>query len=370
MTSTQSPPQPQGANQPNTPPHDQYALTQTGQDEQLITRPGTSPDGEGGNAPVLRVNGLSRSFGSVRAVNNLSFEVQAGEVLAFLGPNGSGKSTTVSMILGLIRPTAGSVELYGHDIRQHPEIISKGVGAIIENPAFYPYLSGRDNLRAFAKAIGGVSNQRVDELLQLVRMNERARDKYKTYSLGMKQRLGIALTLLQNPGLVILDEPTNGLDPAGQREIREFIPDLARHGHAVLLASHLLNEVEQVSDRVIIIRRGEMVRQGTVRDLVQQGGVVVVRVDPGQINGAVETLRRVRGVEQLNPGAEPGEILVSAPAELGGDLNRALAGQGIWATAIAPRANSLENIFLQLTEGSSPGEQEGGERPRRRFGRR
>ena len=322
----------------------------------------------GGDTPVLRVTGLTRRFGAITAVNNLSFEVRAGEVLGFLGPNGSGKSTTVSMILGLIHPTAGTVELYGHDVQKNPGVVAKSAGAIIENPAFYPYLSGRDNLRAFGKALGNVSDARVDELLELVRMNERANDKYKTYSLGMKQRLGIALTLLQNPGLIILDEPTNGLDPAGQREIRDFIPELARNGHAVLLASHLLNEVEHVSDRVIIIRRGEMIQQGRVRDLTRQGGVIAVRVEPTEVTPAVDTIRRIQGVTNIQPGSDAGEIIVSADPGVGRDINRALAGMGIFASAVSPRANTLENIFLELTEGSSPGEQETA-RPKKRFGR-
>ncbi len=332
---------------------------------------GLAPTPVAGNpdAPVLKVTNLTRRFGDITAVNNLSFEVRAGEVLGFLGPNGSGKSTTVSMILGLVRPTAGNVELYGHDVTQHPEVIAKSAGAIIENPAFYPYLSGRDNLRAFAKALGGISDSRVDELLKLVRMSERAGDKYKSYSLGMKQRLGIALTLLQNPGLVILDEPTNGLDPAGQREIRDFIPELARNGHAVLLASHLLHEVENVSDRVVIIRRGEMIQQGRVRDLVQKGGVVLVTVAPDEVAPAVDIIRRVGGVTNIQPGGEEGEIIVSAEPQVGRDINRALSGQGIFAGTIAPRANTLENVFLELTEGSSPGEQQSGSTRKRRFGR-
>jgi ABC-2 type transport system ATP-binding protein len=331
---------------------------------------GLAPNPVPGNpdAPVLRVTNLTRMFGSVAAVRDLSFEVRAGEVLGFLGPNGSGKSTTVSMILGLIRPTAGKVELYGHDVQQHPEIVAKAAGAIIENPAFYPYLSGRDNLRAFARALGNVSDARVDELLKLVRMNERSRDKYKSYSLGMKQRLGIALTLLQNPGLVILDEPTNGLDPAGQREIREFIPELARNGHAVLLASHMLHEVETVSDRVVIIRRGQMIQQGRVRDLVQKGGVIEVLVLPEEVAPAVDAIRRVGGVTNIQPGDDPGEIIVSAEPQVGRDINRLLAGLGIFAAAVSPRPNTLENVFLELTEGSAPGEQETPTK-RRRFGR-
>lgn len=310
-----------------------------------------------GGQPILRVQGLTKRFGTVTAVNNLSFEVSAGEVLGFLGPNGSGKSTTVSMILGLVTPTAGQVHLFGQSVMEHPELVSQRVGAIIENPAFYPYLSGRDNLRALAKNIGGVSDQRVEELLDIVRMKERAKDKYKTYSLGMKQRLGIASTLLNNPALVILDEPTNGLDPAGQREIREFIPQLAAQGHAVLLASHMLHEVEQVCDRVAIIRRGEMIEYGHVRELVQRGSYLEITVTPDEAAVAAPIISSVAGVEGVQPGAHPGRLIALASPEVGRDINRALAGQGIYAMTITPRVSTLEDVFMELTEGSRPGEQ-------------
>lgn len=334
---------------------------------EFVTTPGSvtsqtrvSPDGAvavpPSGQPILRVEGLTKRFGTLTAVNNLSFEVHAGEVLGFLGPNGSGKSTTVSMILGLVRPTAGQVYLFGQPVRDHPEIVSQRVGAIIENPAFYPYLSGRDNLRALARNIGGVSDQRVEELLRLVNMTDRAKDKYKTYSLGMKQRLGIASTLLNNPALVILDEPTNGLDPAGQREIREFIPQLAANGHAVLLASHLLHEVEQVCDRVAIIRRGQMIEYGHVRDLVQRGSYLEITLPPDEAAVAAPIISAVAGVTGVQPGAVPGHLIVLAPTELGRDINRALASQGIYATAITPRVSTLEDVFLELTEGSAPGE--------------
>ena len=263
----------------------------------------------GGGETILRTSGLSKRFGNITAVHSLDLDVRAGEVLGFLGPNGSGKSTTVGMILGLIEPTAGTVELFGKPLAQQREVLTRQVGAIIETPAFYPYITGRDNLRALAMAAGGVPAGRVEELLTLVGLQERAGGKYKTYSLGMKQRLGIASTLLTNPSLVILDEPTNGLDPAGQREIRDLIPDLARQGHAVLLASHLLHEVEQVCERVAIIRSGRLIEFGRVADLVARGGYLDVKLRPNEIAAAVQVLqtlavRRERGAARRRPGRD------------------------------------------------------------------
>ncbi len=219
---------------------------------------------------VLRAVGLTKYFGDLIAVDGLNLEVRAGEVRGFLGPNGSGKSTTVGMILGLIAPSAGTIEVAGG--------LRRNVGAIVESPAFYPHLSGRDNLRALAIAAGDVPSTRIDSLLEEVGLAERGRGAYHTYSLGMKQRLGIAATLLTDPALVILDEPTNGLDPAGQAEIRELIPRLAHEGRGILLASHLLNEVQHVCDEVTIIRRGRLVEAGRVHDLLQRGSYIAVEV--------------------------------------------------------------------------------------------
>jgi ABC-2 type transport system ATP-binding protein len=312
---------------------------------------GAGKRGNGNGGPVLEAQDLTKTFGDVTAVNDLSFSVSGGEVLGFLGPNGAGKSTTVGMILGLIRPTEGSVRINGIEVQGNQHIVSEGVGAIIENPAFYPYLSGRDNLRAHAMAAGGVPDRRIDELLDLVRLGERGKDKFKTYSLGMKQRLGIASTLLTDPALVILDEPTNGLDPAGQREIRAIIPRLADEGHSVLLASHMLHEVEQVSDRVAIIRRGELVTEGNVDELLKRGGFIEITVPESDRDNARETLRLHPAVEQVT--LENGTLVVVAPPESGTELNRALVQQGIYAGAITPKRSSLESLFLELTEGST-----------------
>lgn len=307
--------------------------------------------GHGNGGPVLEVRNLTKRFGDVTAVDNLSFAVRAGEVLGFLGPNGAGKSTTVGMVLGLIRPTEGSVHINGVGVQGNQYIVSEGVGAIIENPAFYPYLSGRDNLQAHALAVGGVPSGRIDELLDLVRLGERGKDKFKTYSLGMKQRLGIASTLLTDPALVILDEPTNGLDPAGQREIRAIIPRLADSGHSVLLASHMLHEVEQVSDRVAIVRRGELLTEGNVDELLKRGGFLEIAVPEAERERAREVLQLHPAVEQVTE--ENGMLVVVAPLESGADLNRALVEHGMYASAITPKRSSLESLFLELTEGAT-----------------
>ena len=297
---------------------------------------------------VLRTVDLTKRFGAITAVDRLNLHVRVGEVLGFLGPNGSGESTTAGMILGLITPTAGRVELFGRDRAAHGLDRRRLIGAVIEQPAFYGYLSGRDNLRALALAAGGVPQRRVDALLAQVGLAERAHSPFKTYSLGMKQRLGIASTLLTDPALVILDEPTNGLDPAGQREVRDLIPLLAREGRAVLLASHLLREVEQICDRVAIIRRGRLVESGTVHDLIHRDSIIEITVEERQ--QAVTTLRALPFVEKVEVDSGSGRVQVTAPAERGAEINRALAEKGVFASAIVPRTSSLEDLFLELTE--------------------
>ena len=315
----------------------------------------TTPAGIGrrgnGDGPVLELQNLTKKFGDFTAVKGLNLTVGQGEVVGFLGPNGAGKSTTVGMVLGLIRPTDGEVTIMGTRLAGHQHIVPENVGAIIENPAFYPYMSGRDNLIAHAKAVGNVSASRVDELLHLVNLNERGKDKFKSYSLGMKQRLGIASTLLTDPALGILDEPTNGLDPAGQREIREIIPRLAQDGHGVLLASHMLHEVEQVSDRVAIVRRGELITEGGVDELLKRGGYIEVVVAPEAMDAADQVLHRMQGVDQVTRDGR--KLTVVADPEIGADINRALVEQGIFASQISPKRSSLESIFLEITEGDT-----------------
>ncbi len=204
---------------------------------------------------------LTKRYGEVVAVQDLDLSVRAGEVYGFLGPNGAGKTTTLRMLLGLVRPTSGRVLLHGR-----PPGDLSGVGALIEGPAFYPYLSGRDNLRVLAR-YAGVDDRRIDVVLDLVDLADRAKHKFATYSLGMKQRLGVAAALLKDPQLLILDEPTNGLDPAGMADMRTLIRRLGAAGSTVLISSHLLGEVEQICDRVGIIARGALVAENTVAEL-------------------------------------------------------------------------------------------------------
>ncbi|MBI4339787.1 MAG: ATP-binding cassette domain-containing protein, partial [Chloroflexi bacterium] len=205
---------------------------------------------------VIEARGLTKRFGRVLAVDDLSLQVPAGGVFGLLGPNGSGKTTTVGMVLGVVRPTAGEVRLFGGDGKTGRLEALRRIGAILEAPAFYPYLSGRANLTYFQGISGKGSPEEVDRLLELVGLTQRAQSKYNTYSLGMKQRLGIAYALLGDPELMLLDEPTNGLDPAGMAEVRELIRSLGRGKRTVVLASHLLHEVEQVCDTVAILSRG------------------------------------------------------------------------------------------------------------------
>jgi len=298
---------------------------------------------------LLRTRGLGKRFGPIVAVRALDLELHRGEVLGLLGPNGAGKSTTLGMILGLIAPTAGSVEILGRDVTTDRTAATRAVGAIIEAPAFYPYLSGRANLEAIGWALGGVSRKRIDELLGLVGLADRATSRYRTYSLGMKQRLGIASTLLGDPPIVILDEPGNGLDPAGQREIRELIPLLAAQGRAVLLASHLLHEVEQICDRVAIVRKGELVETGAVRTILGRDSVVEITVaDPTRAAAVLGSLEFVDRTE-----AEGDRVVVHGDLGRASEMNRALAVAGLYASAIVPRSSSLEDVFLELTAPAS-----------------
>src|SRR5260370_4235853 len=223
--------------------------------EKLMTAPGvantSSPSGE----VVLRTRNLSKHYGNRLAVNNLNLEVRRGEIFGFLGPNGAGKTTTIRMALGLIAPTSGSVEILGRDVATHRANVLPRVGALVETPALYLYLSGRDNLRAVASVLGGVPKARIDAVLELVGLSAPQKDRVRTYSLGMKQRLGVAMALLQDPDVLILDEPANGLDPPGILEMRDLMHRLSAEGKTVFISSHLLPEVQQICTRVAKIGR-------------------------------------------------------------------------------------------------------------------
>jgi ABC-2 type transport system ATP-binding protein len=301
---------------------------------------------------ILRTEGLSKQYGRIRAVVDINLHLFQGEVFSLLGPNGSGKSTTVGMILGLVRPTKGRVLAFGSDMALHPWPALRRMAAVIETPAFYPYLSGHDNLKALAIMLGDIPGARIDEMLELVGLRDRAHDKYKAYSLGMKQRLGIASTLLRDPDLIILDEPTNGLDPAGTAEVRELIPRLAREGHCVFLCSHLLHEVQQVSDRVAILKKGELVAQGTVDELLGRGQSLRLRADN---NDALA--RALAGIEWVGRVEyQDGFLRVAVPTDRSAELNKALAAQGVYLSELTPWETDLESVFLELTDEALTGE--------------
>ena len=298
---------------------------------------------------VLRTIGLTKRFGELEAVKNLNLEVHRGEVFGLLGPNGAGKSTTIGMILGLIAPTEGSIEAFGLKLEANRWAILRRVGAVVESPAFYPYLSGWDNLEVIARARGGIPRSKIEEILERVNLEDRAKDRYGHYSLGMKQRLGIASTLLGDPELILLDEPTAGLDPAGTKEVRELFPKLAHEGCTVFLCSHLLHEVEQTCQRVAIIKEGVMLTCAPVEELLQQEQVLQIRVDdPAAAADVLSALPWISSVKR-----EGDYLIVDAPKDRASQLSAALAEHKIFPSELFSPSVSLEDIFLKLTGGKS-----------------
>ena len=297
------------------------------------------------NDVIARTHNLVKRFRNITAVNDLNIEIHRGEVFGFLGPNGAGKTTTIGLLLGLLRPTSGSVELFGEDIAHNLSTL-KRVGAIVETSAFYPYLSGFDNLRILA-TMGGVSTQRMWEVLDIVGMRDRAKTKYKTYSLGMKQRLGIAAALLSDPELILLDEPTNGLDPAGMKEVRDLILKLAQMGKTIFLSSHLLFEVEQVCSRVAIIKKGEVIAQGVVSELLQRGQRLQIGVSDA--TRAVETLKKVDWIHNVS--VKDNLIFLETSKENASKISELLAKQSIFLSELKTVDSSLEDFFLEITQG-------------------
>jgi ABC-2 type transport system ATP-binding protein len=296
--------------------------------------------------PAIQTEHLSKHFKQHVAVDDVSLEVFQGEVFGFLGPNGAGKTTTIAMLLGLVKPTSGRASILGHDVQHHPAEALRHVGAMIESPAFYPYLSAHDNLRVLALA-GGIDPARIATVLATVELDKRARDRFGTYSQGMKQRLAIAAALLSDPQIIILDEPTNGLDPAGTVEIRQLIGTLAARGHTIFLSSHLLHEVEQVCHRVAILKAGRVLAQGRVNDLLQRGQGVRVRVtsDISQARSILQSVEWVGGVTQQGDDV----LLVDVPGERAADINALLARNEVLVAEIGAREGSLEQFFLEVT---------------------
>jgi ABC-2 type transport system ATP-binding protein len=322
----------------------------------------------GGDDVIISTSRLTKAFGHLVAVNDLNLRVMRGDVFGFLGPNGSGKTTTIRMLLGLIRPTAGHAFLFGMDNQYQLPSILRRTGAIVETPIFYPYLSGRDNLKVIAAASDMVWNtsneQRIDEVLELVELRAQAKVAYHKYSLGMKQRLGIAAALLTDPELILLDEPTNGLDPAGMVEIRQLILRLAEQGKTIFLSSHILHEVQQVCNRVAILHRGNLIKQGNVVDLLRQSEQILVRMNSAEeARAALAVLEQARQqganwISHIALEAERDQQLVlhiEAPARCSAEVNAMLARQSLFAAEIHPHQGSLEEVFLDLTAASETG---------------
>jgi ABC-2 type transport system ATP-binding protein len=299
--------------------------------------------------PALRTIALSKSYGRRLAVDQLDLEVGRGERFGFLGPNGAGKTTTIRMALGLIAPTSGSVEILGLEVRSHRSQVLPRVGALVESPALYGYLSGRDNLRAVGNLLGGASEKRIDEVLEIVSLKDRDRDRVRTYSMGMKQRLGLALALLNDPDVLILDEPANGLDPAGIVEMRDLLRELSAQGKTVFISSHVLSEVQQICTRVAIINHGKLIRVAPVHDLLRATGEFEVKVDaPAEL---VTMLRVQPWAQQAR--VEDGLVVTAAPEGRGRNLIKFLVDSGHAPDSVSERQTDLEDIFLSLTEDKS-----------------
>ncbi|HVQ22605.1 MAG TPA: ATP-binding cassette domain-containing protein [Candidatus Saccharimonadia bacterium] len=298
---------------------------------------------------ALATRGLVKRYGSRTALDGLDLTVPSGVVYGFLGPNGAGKTTTMRLLTGLLHPDAGTVEVLGRSFGRGDRKRLFDVGAIIESPSFYPYLSGRENLRALGGSGAPVTRGRIEELLELVGLRDRAGDKVSRYSLGMKQRLGIAGALLNDPRLLLLDEPGNGLDPAGIAALRDTLRFLAGQGKTVFVSSHLLSEVQQLADIAGIIAKGRLVREGSIAELLATGGVVRVRVAAAETRRAAEVLATFAGADAVRVSdGEPATLDVAVDQGRSAEVNRALAEAGIYAAGIEA-GSDLESIFLELT---------------------
>ena len=312
-----------------------------------------------GPSLALATHGLRKSYGSRLALDGLDLSVPTGVVYGFLGPNGAGKTTTMRVLTGLIHPDGGSIELLGRPFSGRDRQRLFDVGALVETPAFYPYLSGRNNLKALAASGAHVPAKRIDEVLDVVGLRERSGDKVSRYSLGMKQRLGIAGALLNDPTLLLLDEPANGLDPAGIVAMRETLRHLASIGKTVFISSHLLAEVQQMADVVGIIASGRLVREGSMQELLASEGIVRVRVQPEEVPAAAATLGRLTTPERVSaPASGTGWISVQVTPDRSSQVNRALAQVGIYAAEMSI-GNDLEELFLTLTGESSATDRDG-----------
>lgn len=295
---------------------------------------------------AIETRGLTKRYGAIAAVDALDLGVRRGEIYGFLGPNGAGKTTTLRMLMGLIEPTSGSISLMGSKPGT-PQTLTN-IGSMIETPAFYPFLSGHDNLKMLA-AYTGIEQRRIYEVVEQVGLAGRANDRFGAYSLGMKQRLGVAAALLKDPPLLVLDEPTNGLDPAGMADMRRLIRRLGNEGRTVLLSSHLMNEVEQVCDRVGVIVQGKLVVEGTVSDLCGDTALLVCVDQPLKARELVKKLQGIASIEVIN-----NTLRITPAVDVaidGVQVNRRLVEAGVAVRELRIERRSLEDIFLTLTNG-------------------
>ncbi|MGB6268453.1 MAG: ABC transporter ATP-binding protein [Olleya sp.] len=293
---------------------------------------------------ILNISNLTKKYGSLTAVNNLSFTIQKGNVYGILGPNGSGKSTTLGITLNVVNETSGSFSWFDGQTSTHNAL--KKVGAIIERPNFYPYMSAYKNLKLVCK-IKDISEDKIDEKLELVGLLERRNSKFKTFSLGMKQRLAIASALLNDPEILILDEPTNGLDPQGIHQIRALIKEIASHGTTILLASHLLDEVEKVCSHVVVLRKGHKLYEGPVDQMISSNGFFELKSDNNQ--ALLEYLKSHPSIKDTKVTDDLITAFLNAPMSAS-DFNKELLNKGIALSHLVLRKESLEEQFLQLTD--------------------
>jgi len=306
------------------------------------------------DAPPVEIRGLTKTYGDITAVDNVDLTVRRGDVFGYLGPNGAGKTTSLRMMLGLIRPTAGTVRVFGRDPQLSVRAL-EGVAGFVEAPRFYPYLDGRTNLRLLAALDGDEAPTRIDEVLEVVELPDRAGDKVGGYSHGMRQRLGLAAALLRRPKLLLLDEPATGLDPGGMRDMRRLIRRLADDGITVLLSSHLLAEVEELCNRVAIVRKGRIVYEGELEDLRRTAGVSyrLRTVDDERARRVCAAQPGIEGADAAGNG-----VITFQPADdqALAQLSLALTEAGALILELAPRSATLEDLFFELTEGEGEGE--------------
>jgi ABC-2 type transport system ATP-binding protein len=311
-------------------------------------------------AAPIEVRGLCKSYGELVAVDNVNLTVEGGDVFGYLGPNGAGKTTSLRMMLGLIRPSAGSVRLFGRDPQVSVRAL-EGVAGFVEAPSFYPYLNGRTNLELFAALDGDGAKGRIEEALEIVGLRDRAKDKVGGYSHGMRQRLGLAGALLRKPRMLLLDEPATGLDPGGMRDMRDLIRNLSGEGMTVLLSSHLLTEVEELCNRVAIVRSGRLAYQGSLAELRRQAGsgYLLRTTDDERARKVAEAQA---GIDDVETAPRTGLTFNAQSEEAVSSLSLALAESGALMLELSPRHATLEDLFFRLTEGEEAGDSEQPER--------